>query len=154
MKNKIVKIILIAYAFFILSAIEGLSCYLSNISPVFAQPQTLPTSSIPLPTNAQRGEGVVEIKALEIIFSNILSVVTTLAGIAVLIVLISGGFNWMTSGGDPKKAESARNTITYAIVGIILMIIAWLILRFIHEFTGVNVTIFNIPSDPTPTPTP
>ena len=121
-------------------------CTLRFALPIHAQVQPLPTSSVP------EAKGVVEIQALETLFSNILAVATALAGLAVFIMLIAGGLSWLTSGGDPKKVESARNTITYAIAGLVLLILAWLILRFIKEFTGVDVTIFQLPSGPTPTP--
>jgi len=66
------------------------------------------------------------------IFQNIIR----LAGIIALIMLVIGGFRYITAGGDPKAAESARNTLTYAILGLVLVILAWFILRFISNFTG------------------
>ncbi len=91
---------------------------------------------------------VVTIQYLETILENFLNIAIRLAGIAVFIMLIIGGFKWMTAGGDPKAAESARNTITYAILGLVLIIGAYVILRFIKEFTGVDITQFEFPSAP------
>lgn len=84
------------------------------------------------------------LKDLEVIFRLILNIVVRLAGVAVFIFLIIGGFQYLTAGGDPKKSESAKNTITYAILGLGLLILAWFILRFIEIFTGIDVTIFKI----------
>lgn len=84
------------------------------------------------------------LKQLEDIFSNILNIVVRFAGVAAFIMIIIGGFQYLTAGGDPKKAESAKNTITYAVLGLALLIIGWFILKFIQEFTGVEVTIFKI----------
>ena len=72
------------------------------------------------------------------------------AGIAVFLMLIAGGFKYLTAGGDPKKAESAQKTITYAIFGLALLIGGFFILLFIEKFTGVEVTKFSI--SPTPIP--
>ncbi|OGV89593.1 hypothetical protein A2Z41_02595 [Microgenomates group bacterium RBG_19FT_COMBO_39_10] len=69
---------------------------------------------------------------------NLLNLAIRLAGIATFIMIILGGFKWLTAGGDPKAVESARNTITYAILGLVLIIIAWFILKFIADFTGVE----------------
>lgn len=91
------------------------------------------------------GEPIATIQGLECIFINILNIATSLAGLAVFIMLLVGGFKYLTSGGDPKAAQSARNTLTYAILGLVLVIAAWFILKFIAEFTGVEVTIFKIP---------
>ena len=72
------------------------------------------------------------------IMYNLLNLAIRLAGIATFIMIILGGFKWLTSGGDPKAVESARNTITYAILGLVLIIIAWFILKFIADFTGIE----------------
>lgn len=81
---------------------------------------------------------------LETLFSGILNVALTVAIIAVFLMLLLGGFKYLTSGGDPKGNESAKNIITYAILGLLLMIGAWFILQLIKTFTGVEVTKFSI----------
>lgn len=86
-----------------------------------------------------------QIKDLEFIFSRILNVVTDLAILAVFIMLVIGGFKYLTSGGDPKATESAQKTLTYAIFGLAALVGIWLILKFIEVFTGVKVTEFIIP---------
>ena len=89
---------------------------------------------------------VATIQGFECIFQNLLQVATTLAGIALFIMLLVGGFKYLTSGGDPKGSEQAKGTMTSAVLGIIVLIGAWLILKFIAEFTGIpNLTIFKIP---------
>lgn len=87
----------------------------------------------------------VQIQGLECLFQAILNNIVAFAGVAVLVMFIIGGFKYLTSGGDPKATESARNTITYAIAGLALLLGAWFILLFIKEFTGIDVTIFEIP---------
>lgn len=93
-------------------------------------------------------EDVATIQYLEVILKNFLNIAIRLAGLAVFIMLIMGGFKYMTAGGDAKAAESARNTITYAILGLVLIIGAYFFLRLIQEFTGVWVTEFRFPSAP------
>ena len=87
---------------------------------------------------------VAKLKDLEGVFGNVVNAVLGLAGIVLFIMLILGGFSYITSGGDPKKVESARNTLTYAIGGMIFIALAYLILKFIEVFTGVPVTEFKI----------
>lgn len=72
------------------------------------------------------------------IFEGILSAAIPFAGIVLFVMLVIGGFQFLTSGGDPKKAGAARNTLTYAIIGIVLVALAYLILVIISEFTGVE----------------
>ena len=80
--------------------------------------------------------GVATLKGLEGIFQNTLGAVLALASIALFLTLVIGGFQYMTAGGDPKKVAAAWTTLTYAIVGMILVAVSYLILVFIQEFTG------------------
>lgn len=87
---------------------------------------------------------VARLQDLEGVFGNVVNAVLGLAGIVLFIMLILGGFSYITSGDDPKKVESARNTLTYAIGGMIFIALAYLILKFIETFTGAPVTEFKI----------
>ena len=81
---------------------------------------------------------------LEDVIANIISVSVSLAAIALFIMLVFGGIRYLSSGGDPKGTQQAKSTITYAIIGMSLMVIAWFILLFIQTFTGTNVTEFRV----------
>ena len=81
---------------------------------------------------------------LEIYFGRILGVATSLFGIAAFIMILTGGFKYMTAGGDPKQTASAKQTITWAIAGVVLTIAAWFIIKFIEISTGVPVTLFKV----------
>ncbi len=78
------------------------------------------------------------------LFDNIVSVVLALAGVVLFIMLLIGGWKFLTAGGDAKAAESAKHTITGAVTGLVLIASAVLILRFIYTITGVNVLVFNV----------
>ncbi len=89
-------------------------------------------------------DDVPTLQALEGVFGNAVNAILGFAGIVLFIMLILGGFSYISSGGDPKKVESARNTLTYAIGGVIFIALAYLILKFIEVFTGAPVTEFKI----------
>lgn len=84
------------------------------------------------------------LKGLEDLFGNVVGVALGFAGIVLFIMLIAGGFRYITAGGDPKSVEGAKKTLTYAIAGIVFIALSFLILRFIEVFTGAQVTQFNI----------
>jgi hypothetical protein len=88
--------------------------------------------------------GVPQICYFEKIFANIVGAVGALAGIVFLIMLITGGFRYMTSGGNPKGAEAAKGTITAAFIGVILVVASFIILRLLSVFTGFDLTTFQI----------
>jgi len=87
------------------------------------------------------------IEDFETVFSTLVGNLVTLLGFFSLLMVIVGGFKYITAQGDPKAISSARSTITWAIVGLIFIIISWLILLFIGQFTGVKVTNFCIGTD-------
>jgi len=89
---------------------------------------------------------VATIGGIECLFENFLKIITPLAGLVFFGMFITGGFKYLTAGGDPKKMASASHTITLSFIAIIGIIIAWLILLLIKNFTGVNVTEFKISS--------
>lgn len=55
---------------------------------------------------------------------------------AALLFTLYGGFLWITSGGDKAKLDHARRTITYAIIGIIIIVFAWVIVGIISFVLG------------------
>ncbi len=90
-------------------------------------------------------DGVASFKYFEIIFANILAIATPLAGIVVFIFVVMGGFKLLFSGGNPENVKKATGTITWAIIGIVIMLSIWFIFRFIEQFTGVTVTELELP---------
>lgn len=79
------------------------------------------------------------------IIANIIKLLAPAAAIAVFVMILVAGFQFLTSGGDPKGVAAARTTFTYAIIGVILIVVVWLILTLIERVTGVNVTFVNLP---------
>lgn len=71
--------------------------------------------------------------------SRVFNIVLVIATIAVLFYLVMGGLEWLTSGGDKSKTESARNKITQAIVGLVILVGSWAILLFVQQLLGIGV---------------
>lgn len=64
-----------------------------------------------------------------------------LAGIILLLVLIWGGYDFMMSGGNPEKVKSAQAKITTGIIGFVLLVLAYLIVRIISFIFGLQTGI-------------
>lgn len=96
------------------------------------------------PCPALSADTAAQLCNLEEIFRNILAAIGSLAAVVLFIMLVVGGFKWLTSGGDAKKLEQARGTLTAAFLGLILIIAAYIILRIIGYFTGLDLTIFRV----------
>jgi hypothetical protein len=93
---------------------------------------------------ADTGPDPSKFSELEPMVQKIISLVIGGAGVVLFFLLISGGFQLITSGGDPGKVAGAWKTITYAIGGLVVILLSILILRLIHTVTGVDVTQFKI----------
>ena len=91
---------------------------------------------------------VAKIKGFECIVKNILNIAVRFAGIAAFIMIIIGGFQYLTSGGNPENTKKAQGTITWGIAGLAILLGSWLILKFIQVLTNVDVTQFVIPTSP------
>jgi len=59
-----------------------------------------------------------------------------LVSVIALIVLIIGGFRYLTSGGNEKAMESAKNIITWAVVGLIIILCSAIIINVIISILG------------------
>lgn len=88
---------------------------------------------------------VATIQGLECLFINVTRVLTPIVGITLFIMLVIGALKYLTSAGDPKKTQSAQQTLTWAIAGIVIFFGIWFILQLIKAITGVDVTRFEIP---------
>jgi hypothetical protein len=85
------------------------------------------------------------LQKLEDVFGNLVSTLVAIGAFGLLIMLLWGGFKYLSSGGDQKATESARNTITYAIGGFIFLAGSYMVLKIIEGITGVsNITNFTI----------
>lgn len=69
--------------------------------------------------------------SLASIVSAALPLIFPIAGFILLIYLIWGGFSYLTSMGDPKKAEAGKNRITYAVLGFFIIFAAYWITQAI-----------------------
>ena len=58
-------------------------------------------------------------------------IIALLTGTVAVIIIIVGGFMYITSGGDPQKVGNAKNTILYAVVGLIIIVAAQTIITFV-----------------------
>jgi hypothetical protein len=89
-------------------------------------------------------DDVATFASLESLFKNVVQAVVALAGVALLVMFFVAGFSYLFSGGDPKKLEQAKGTLTNAIIGLTVIVGAYIILNLIRVFTGVDITTFKI----------
>ncbi len=108
-------------------------------------PTAAPTIVTPPPISL--GKPPATLCSLNDIFRSIVQILTLIAGFAFFIMILVGGYRYLMSGGNPKTTAEARNVITFAVIGLILMFLAWIIIIFVQSLRGGGVPdlrIFNI----------
>ncbi|MEI7819103.1 MAG: hypothetical protein WCI47_03225 [bacterium] len=65
--------------------------------------------------------------AVKVVINTLLFIV----GIASVIVIIVGGLRYVLSGGDPKNTAAAKDTILYAVIGVVVSLLAYAIVNFV-----------------------
>jgi hypothetical protein len=67
------------------------------------------------------------------IIKTVINIFSLIVGIVAVIMIIIGGLKYITSGGDSGNVTGAKNTILYAIVGLIVVALAQIIVKFVLE---------------------
>ena len=66
----------------------------------------------------------------------IINVALSLLGIIAVVIILAGGFKWMTAGGNEEKTTEARKLIFAGIIGLAIILAAWAIANFVIENLG------------------
>ncbi len=72
------------------------------------------------------------------LISAILPYIFGIAGILLLVYLVLGGFQLMTSRGDPKAVAGAWAKITNAVIGFVIVFVSFLLVRLIGQILGIT----------------
>lgn len=88
-------------------------------------------------------EGIIDITRYDLSFGEIISLllpyVFILAGLILFILLIIGGFEYLTSGGDQKKVASAQARLTNAFVGFIIIFVSYWLIQLLETILGIDI---------------
>ena len=70
------------------------------------------------------------------VITTVVNIISILVGVLAVIMIIFGGLKYITSGGDSNKITSAKNTIIYALIGLVIVALAQFIVRFVLSKAG------------------
>ncbi len=91
---------------------------------------------------AARGNGMpTDLIGVDGVFTKLTNTVLYAVGIISVVMLIIGGIRYVISGGDSKKVTDAKNTIMYAIIGLIIAILSYAIVNFVITAVGGQPTV-------------
>lgn len=90
---------------------------------------------------------VATIQGFECLIGNVFVVIITVIGLAGFVMFIIAAFRYLLSGGNTKGTETARNTATFAVIGLVVALSGFIILNLLAKFTGIDtLTKFAIPT--------
>ena len=72
--------------------------------------------------------------------SNLMGILTVVAGLGFLFYFLICAVNWVVSGGDPKKIEASRNQIMNAVIGMVITAAAYPIIYIIGKLLGIPIS--------------
>lgn len=87
---------------------------------------------------------VPNVNCLPIVFFNVANALLVFSGVVAIFLIIWSGVRFITSGGDNKQVSSARSMMTYAIIGLIVVLSSYAIVFFIAYLTKTTNCIANI----------
>lgn len=70
---------------------------------------------------------------------NIIRFILLVAFVIAFIMLLVGGIRWILAGGDEKAVEKARGTITAALIGLVVVLVSFALIKLVETFFGVNI---------------
>lgn len=73
------------------------------------------------------------------LISTFLPAGVTLAGMAAFVLLLVGGFRYMTAGGDEKAVADAMKIITNAVIGLVIVFGAWWATYILQTVLGIHI---------------
>jgi len=130
---KIVKNLIISLGLFSLFAVPVLvpaTVFAGSHSPSI-QERLCQGTSLDIETNTGCNETADDKTDFQQLITTIINILSLIVGIIAVIFIIIGGLKYITSGGDSNNVTSAKNTILYAIVGLIIVALAQVIVRFV-----------------------
>lgn len=77
------------------------------------------------------------------VITNLLPYIYGIAGIVLILNVITSGLSMMTSAGEPKALQAAQHKLSNSLIGIIILFASFFIVRLILQFLGINVEVFN-----------
>lgn len=108
-----------------LSLLVGMGFFVLLPTSVRAQCTDLSVSG---GVNCAKGNSTAELNTT---ISNVVSTLIVIAGIASVIMIVIGGLRYILSQGNEKSIEGAKSTILYAVIGLIVAVLAYAIVNFV-----------------------
>jgi len=99
------------------------------------------TTTLSVGPKAGTGNGLIGLTGINAgnILSGAISLILIVAALLFFFMLVIGGIRWIMSGGDKGATEAARNQITAALIGLVIVFAAWAIATLLGNLFGITI---------------
>lgn len=87
---------------------------------------------------------IATLKCIPVFLNNIINSLAILAGVASIFFIVWAGIRYITSGGDPIQVAKARGTVTYAIIGLVIIALSFVIMKVFSTVTGAQCNFIGV----------
>ncbi len=108
----------------------GVGMFAILVAPVTADAAVPADTSFGL-TSSFTSVGLGQTSDLKGSIASIINIILGFLGIVAVIIILAGGFKWMTAGGNEDKVAEARQMIIQGIIGLVIIFAAWAIASFV-----------------------
>lgn len=84
-------------------------------------------------------QGTTALSSVELFISNVIGILTTVAGIFFIVYFVMGAFKWVTAGGESSKVQKARDQMIQGVLGLVLIIAAYGVIGVIGAIIGLDI---------------
>lgn len=81
-------------------------------------------------------DGVATLRCLPLVLKNVINASLTFCGVVAVVFIIWSGIKLIQSKGDPKQVQGAKQILTYALIGLIVVLLSFTVVNFISVITG------------------
>lgn len=81
---------------------------------------------------------------LPCLIQNILDFVIPVSGVATAFFIVLSGIRFITSGGDQERVAGARKSVTFAVIGLSIIILSFVIIKTVSVLTGVECSVLGL----------
>lgn len=88
--------------------------------------------------------GIPTLRCIPFLFKNIIDAAFFFAGAAAIYFIVLGGIRFITSGGNQVKVEGAKKTVTFAILGLLVIVFSFFLIKVFSTTTGVGCSVLGV----------
>lgn len=128
---KKLQTLVVAVLTFFMIGVSGLSLAVPTV--VEAQSKDKVCEGVGLASNGQGCAEAAGQPTVASVITNAINILSIVIGVISVIMVIIGGLKYITSAGDSGKVSSAKDTILYAVIGLVVVALAQVIVRFVLD---------------------